>query len=126
MPSPEDAASLPVDPHRAPRSGGAPLVFGVAVGALATAAYLAGSLARAPGTVAVPVASITALVLFFGATPLIQRVARWAGSPRPERAAAWSLISAAPLLFLGAKFAIGHDPIVTSHWRCGSGDIGLM
>lgn len=125
MPTALDPASPAAAPHRAARSAGSPQVFGLAVGGLATAAYLASLLVRAAGSTAVPVASITALLLL-GATPLVERAARWAGSARPERAAAWSFVGVAPLLFLGAKIAIGNEPVISSHWRCGSGDIGFM
>jgi hypothetical protein len=121
-----DAASPVADPHRSGRSPALPLVFGLAVGGLTTAAFLTASAVRAVGSRAIPIASIMALLLLLGATPLLRRVARWAGSPLPERAAAWSLLGSAPLLFLGAKMAIGNDPLVTSHWRCGTGDVGLM
>jgi hypothetical protein len=125
MPSAVDAAPLPAPPQPAPRSAAAPLVYGVAVGALTTAAYLGAGLIRAVGTVAVPVASFAA-VLLLATTPLLRIAARRAGSPRPERCAAASLLGAVPLLFLGAKVALGNDPILSSHWRCGSGDIGFI
>lgn len=125
MSTPLDTGLPAADPRQPARSAGLPLVYGVAVGGLTMAAYLGGGLARAVGPAAVPVASITALLLL-GATPLIRRVARWAGSPAPSRCAAWSLAGAAPLLFLGAKIAIGHDPVISSHWGCSSGDIGII
>ena len=83
------------------------------MGGLTTAAFLGAAVVRAVGSAAVPIASITALLLL-GATPLLRRVARWASSPRPERTAAWSLLGAAPLLFLFAKVAIGNDAVVSS------------
>lgn len=119
MPSPLDPASLPVA-----RSAGRPLAFGFTVGGLSAAAFLIAGVVRLAGSVAVPVIPITALLLV-AATPLIRRQARWAGTPRPDLCAAWSLLGVLPLLFLGAKFAIGNDPVLSSHWRCGSGDIGL-
>ena len=120
-----DVASPAAAPHRAGQSRALPLVFGLAVGGLTMAAFLGGALVRAVGSSAVPVTSITALLLL-ATTPLLRRMARWAGSPRPERAAAWSLLGAAPALFLAARFAIGNYPVLVSHWRCGSGDIGFM
>jgi hypothetical protein len=95
------------------------------VGGMATAAYLGAGAARTAGGIGVPIASITALALL-ASTPLLARVARWAGSPRPARAAAWSLAGVAPVLYLGAKIAIGNDAVVSSHWRCGTGDIGFI
>lgn len=125
MPTAFDASSPVADPRRPGRAAALPLVFGLAVGGLTTAAFLAACAVRAVGGRAVPVASVMAL-LVLGATPLLRRAARWAGSPRPERTAAWSPLGAALLAFVGAEIAIGDGLIVTSHWRCGTGDIGLM
>jgi hypothetical protein len=125
MPSDVDPALPPAPVHPGAPPAGAPIVYGLAVGGLTTAAYLGAGVARGAGSVAVPIASIAAALLF-ATTPLLRRLARWAGSPRPERCAAGSLLGAAPLLFLGAKVALGNDPIVSSHWRCGTGDIGLI
>jgi len=41
------------------------------------------------------------------------------------RAAAWPLLGWCPYLFGGAAVAIG-EPIVVAHWRCGTGDMGLL
>jgi len=105
-------------------SGGRPLIFGFAVGGLSAVAFLTAGIVRLVGSVAVPVISITALLLL-AATPLLRRLARWAGTPRPDHAAAWSLLGVLPLLILGAQYALGDEPILSSHWRCGTGDIGL-
>jgi hypothetical protein len=125
MPSAVDPASPPAPVRPAGPPAGAPIAYGLAVGGLTTAAFLGAGAARGAGSVAVPIASIAAALLF-ATTPLLRRLARWAGSPRPARCAAGSLLGAAPLLFLGAKVALGNDPVVTSHWRCGTGDIGLI
>lgn len=122
--APEAAAPSPAHLPTT-RSGARPIAFGLAVGGLSVAAYLGAGLARLAGSVAVPVASITALLLV-AATPLLRRLARWAGAPRPELCATWSVLGALPLLLLGARIALGNDAVIASHWRCGSGDIGFM
>ena len=122
-------AAHPESPSPAPSGltpdAARPLAFGAAVSGLFTGAFLAAGAVWQVGGIAVPVASITALILI-AATPLLRRAARWAGAPRPERCAAWSLLGALPLLFLGAMSAINSDPVLASTWRCGSGDMALV
>ena len=93
----------PPSPAPAPRTPGAgrPLGYGLAVGSVTSIAYLAACVVWGAGGSAVPIASITALLLI-AATPLLRRAARWAGAPRPELCAAWSLLGAFPLLGYGA------------------------
>ncbi|MEO5730218.1 MAG: hypothetical protein ABI134_09205 [Byssovorax sp.] len=121
--APDAAPPSPVPFFKA-RVAGRPIAYGLAVGSLTSVAYLAACVARGAGGVAVPIASLTALLLV-AATPLLRRLARWAGTPRPELCAAWSLLGAFPLLALGARIALS-DPVLSSTWRCGTGDMGLL
>lgn len=121
--TPEAASPSPAAFFKA-RGAARPIAYGLAIGSLTPVAYLAACVVRGAGSVAVPIASITALLLV-AATPLLRRLARWAGSPRPELCAAWSLLGAFPLLAFGARIALS-DPVLSFAWRCRSGDIGLF
>lgn len=105
-----------------PRTGARILVLGLAAGGLAVTAFIAAGIGRA--IVDVPVATITAILLIAG-TPLLARLGAWAGVPRAWAAAALAPSAIAPFLFAGAGYALG-QPIVTSHWRCGTGEMGLI
>jgi hypothetical protein len=111
-------------PSASAPSAARPLAYGLAAGSLASIAYLAACVVWGAGGAAVPIASLTALLLL-AATPLLRRAARWAGAPRPELCAAGSLLGALVPLALGARIALG-EPVLTSIWRCGTGDIGLL
>jgi hypothetical protein len=99
------------------------LLVSVTLGSLAAAAFVAAGIARMAADVWLPVSSLTAALLL-AATPLANRVAAWARVPRGPAGTPLGALGVAPLLFLGAGFAMG-DPIVASHWRCGTGDAAL-
>lgn len=117
-------SNAPLDPtDQPPASGARPVVFGFFMGALAGVAFVAAGVLRLASDVVVPVASITAILLLLG-KPIADRLAAWAHIPRPQIVSAIGLMAMAPMLFLGALMAMG-DPILSSHWRCGTGDIGF-
>ncbi|MCC6554569.1 MAG: hypothetical protein IT372_16440 [Polyangiaceae bacterium] len=105
-----------------PRSGARVLLVGVAAGGLAAAAFILGGTLGA--LLGAPVATLTAGLLLAG-TPLLARVGAWAGVARPWAAAGLAEAPVAALLFGGAGYALG-QPIVASHWRCGTGEMGLI
>lgn len=105
-----------------PRPGARILVVGIAAGGLSVAAFIVAGISRA--LLDLPVATLTAVLLLAG-TPLIARLATWAGVPRARAAAALAPAAVAPFLFAGAGYALG-QPIVVSHWRCGTGEMGLI
>ncbi|EYF05683.1 hypothetical protein [Chondromyces apiculatus] len=59
------------------------------------------------------------------ATPLLASVARWAGVDRPYTAAAFAPLALFPMLLLYASYGLS-QPHIVSHWRCGTGDVGLL
>ena len=124
----------PAEPRGAPGAAPPParaaaearvLGLGVAVGLCCAAAFVAaGSLRLVTRSDRVPVASLTAFFLL-ACWPLLARVGRWVGSPRAQAVAAVGASAIAPLLWMGAAYAAS-DPLVASHWRCGTGDVGFV
>jgi hypothetical protein len=113
-----------MDRDRAKATGSRVLLFGLIMGVLAAVAIVLAGILRASGDVRVPVTSIAALLLL-ASKPLADRVAIWATVPRARVVSALGVLGIAPLLFFGALIALG-DPIVSSHWRCGTGDGALV
>jgi len=109
-------------PHPSPSLNPRPFLFGLAAGGLAVAAFLVAGAARL--ALDLPVASGMAALMLAGIA-LTCRAAAWTRAPRPLPAAALGTVAVAPALFLGAAHAIS-DPVVTSHWRCGTGEIALV
>jgi len=106
------------------RVEGRQVLAGLLMGWLAALAFIVSGVIRMMGDVWVPVASLSALLLL-ASKPLANRVMRWADVPRGEVVAALAMLGACPVLLLGALYAMS-DPIVSSHWRCGTGDAGLV
>lgn len=60
-----------------------------------------------------------------GAAALLPLMARKALGPRALLLACLTLLGVVPILTLADIYALG-QPLVSSHWRCGTGDVGLF
>ncbi len=90
-------------------------------GAIAIAlALLESSLLGADAAYApvVPLACVLSVVL-------VSRAARRSDGGSAVRAATWALVAWAPYLFCAAAYDLS-NPMVHAHWRCGTGDVGLI
>jgi hypothetical protein len=91
------------------------IAFGLGVGMLASFSLMAAVALRASADARLPVVSITALFLLC-IRPAFDSLAAWAGVARAAVVGALSILPIAPLLFVGALFAMT-VPILSSHSR---------
>jgi hypothetical protein len=103
-----------------PRTG----LFKVMVGAAWVGACFAAGLARGWSSQRVPVTVLTAVLLLLAAPALIA-LGRRLHIDRPASRLLLGYAFSSPLLVLGAIYAAG-QPLVVSHWRCGTGEASLF